>query len=90
MSRGTTQPKPRLVDSRPRKAHRPSQAEAYAKPQLPPDTMSYIAALCAELSAMARMGGCTDLAYFLEMARMEAATILLRQEEQPLTPALKG
>lgn len=84
MSGGATQPK--LEESRTLRTREQVRSDTgmEPKPELPPDTVGYIAALCAELSAMARIGGCADLAYFLEMARVEAATILVRREEQPL------
>lgn len=89
MPGGAAQSKTTNVDSaRPNGRNR--TASAADSPELPPDSIGYIAALCAELSAMARMGGCADLAYFLEMARVEAATILLRREEQPLSSGRKG
>jgi len=48
-------------------------ADADAPPDMPPAAVAdYIAAMSAELSAMARASKLDHLSYFLEMARHEA------------------
>lgn len=88
MSRGTTQPKPPTIETAfPAPDH---SGEGLLTTELPQETIGYIAALCTELSAMARMAGKRDLAYFLEMARIEAATLMVRNEEKLDATAPKG
>lgn len=90
MSGGALQSKSTIIRTTPTKDRLQPDPDARAGAELPPDTIGYIAALCAELSAMARMGGCPDLAYFLEMARVEAASALLQREERLVNPGRKG
>ena len=50
---------------------RPSDATLAENPS-PRDVAAYVAALTGELSVMARGSGLPTLAYFLDMARIEA------------------